>query len=180
MKQDLKKEIELPDGVSAQQQDSILVIKGPKGEVKKQFLYPRIKLSVEGGKIILSSPAASRREKTILGSFASHIKNIVRGVQEPHLYKLAICSGHFPMNISVSGNELVIKNFLGESVPRKVALPEGAQVKVEGKEIIVSSPDKEIAGRAAARIESICRSTKRDIRVFMDGIFITSKAGKKI
>ncbi len=180
MKSDLRKEIKLPEGVSARQQASVLVIKGPQGEVKREFLHPRVKISLEGGKIVLLSPSATRREKTILGSFASHLQNIVQGVQHPHLYRLTICSSHFPMNVSVSGNELVIKNFLGESVPRKVALPEGTEVKVEGKEVIICSPDKEVAGRAAARIEGICRSAKKDVRIFMDGIWITEKSSKRV
>lgn len=178
MKQDIREEIELPEKVTAQWQNHFLTLKGPKGEVKRRFLHPRVKLSVEGSKIILFSASATRKEKTIIGSFAAHIKNTIEGVQAPHVYKLAICSGHFPMSISVSGNELLIKNFLGESVPRKVAIPEGAQVKVEGKEIIVSSPDKEIAGQTAARFESICRETKKDVRIFMDGLWIIKKSGR--
>lgn len=176
MKQDLRKEIELPGKVTAQCQDSILVVRGPKGEVKRKFIHPCVKLAVEDSKVILFSPSATRKEKAILGSFVAHIKNIIEGVQTLHVYKLTICSGHFPMNIAVSGNELVIKNFLGESMPRKVVIPEGAQVKVEGKEVIVSSPDKEVAGQTAAKFESICRETRKDIRVFMDGLWITEKS----
>lgn len=179
MKQDIKKEIEMPEGVSAQATDHTIAIKGPKGEVKRSFHHPRVKIAIDGQKITLTATAATRREKMILGSFASHVKNIVAGVQELHLYKLAICSGHFPMNITVSGNELVIKNFLGESVPRKVAIPEGAEVKVEGKEILITSADKEVAGQTAARIEGICRENKKDIRIFMDGLWIVEKSGKK-
>lgn len=178
MKQDLREEIELPEKVTAQWQNHVLTIKGPKGEVKRKFLHPHVKLSLEGSMIILSSSSATRKEKTIVGSFAAHIKNILKGVQVPHVYKLTICSGHFPMNIAVSGNELVIKNFLGESMPRRVAIPAGAQVKVEGKEIIVSSPDKEVAGQTAAKFETICRETKKDVRIFMDGLWITEKSGR--
>lgn len=178
MKQDLREEIELPEKVTAHWQDYVLTIKGPKGEVKRKFLHPHVKLSLEGSKIILFSSSATRKEKTIVGSFAAHIKNILKGVQAPHVYKLTICSGHFPMNIAVSGNELVIKNFLGESMPRRVAIPAGAQVKVEGKEIIVSSPDKEVAGQTAAKFETICRETKKDVRIFMDGLWITEKSGR--
>lgn len=178
MKQDLRKEIELPDGVTAQQQDSVLLIKGPYGEVKRVFFHPRLKVSTEGNKVILTASLATRREKMIVGSFESHIKNMVQGVQEPHTYKLAICSGHFPMNIAVAGNELVIKNFLGESVPRKVVIPGGAQVKVDGKEIIITSSDKELAGQVAAKFETICRENKKDIRIFMDGLWITEKSKK--
>ncbi len=95
----------------------MLIVKGPKGEVTRDFAHPKVSIVVEGGKVVLNAVKGTRREKTVLLSFESHIKNMVAGVQEPHLYKLKICSGHFPMNVAVSGQELTVKNFLGEAVP---------------------------------------------------------------
>src|SRR3989338_6794189 len=106
-------------------------------------MHPKIAVSLEGNKIVLFAPKSTKREKTMMGSFESHIVNLVKGVQELYVYKLKICSGHFPMNVSVTGNEVVIKNFLGEAVPRKVGIMKGAEVKVNGEEIVVSSVDIE-------------------------------------
>ena len=178
MKEDIIKEILLEEGISAQVNNRVITIKGPKGEVTRSLSHPRIDLSVEGNKITLKALKGTKREKTQIGSFFSHINNFIIGVKEPHVYKLKICSGHFPMNVSVSGQELTIKNFLGEAVPRKVTLLSGSEVKVNGAEIVVSSPDKEIAGQNAAKIESLCRITNRDRRIFQDGCYITHKAGK--
>ncbi len=180
MKADLHLEIELVGGVTASQDGFLLVIKGQKSETKREFTHPRISVAVKGNKIVLDAEKATKREKKIMNSFEAHIKNMIQGVQEPHLYKLKICSGHFPMNVSVSGQELIIKNFLGESVPRKVMILPGADVKVNGVDIIVSSPDKEIAGQTAARIENLCRITNRDRRIFQDGCYIVQKAGKSV
>ncbi len=180
MKDDLTREIELKAGVTAQLEGNLLKIKGPKGEVSRVFVHPKINMSVEGNKVVLFAPKATKREKTMIGSFESHIINMVQGVQEPYVYKLKICSGHFPMSVSVAGNELVIKNFLGEAVPRKVELMKGAEVKVAGEEIVVSSADKEVAGQTAAKIESACRITNRDRRIFQDGCYITQKADKSM
>ena len=116
----------------------------------------------------------------MLGSFESHIVNMVRGVQELYVYKLKICSGHFPMSVSVAGNEVIIKNFLGEAVPRKVDIMKGAEVKVNGEEIIVTSADIEVAGQTAAKIETACKITNRDRRIFQDGCYITQKADKSM
>ncbi len=176
MKEELRKEIELGAGVTASIDNSILKVKGPKGEVKKNFLHPKVSLSVENNKIILCAQKATKREKTMVGSFKAHIKNMIQGVKEPYRYKLKICSGHFPMSVSVSGNEVVIKNFLGEAVPRKIKIMPGAEVKVNGEEILVFSSDVEMAGQTAARIESACRITNRDRRIFQDGCYIVEKA----
>lgn len=178
MKQDILKEVVLPEGVAASLDNNTLKVKGPRGENQRNFVYPKIELRIDGNKIIIGSKKATKREKKILGSFFSHIKNMVSGVVELHLYKLKICSGHFPMTVTVTGKELVIKNFLGEAVPRRVSLPEGAEVKVTGTEIMVSSVDKERAGQIAGKIEQACRITNRDLRVFQDGCYIIQKAGK--
>ena len=175
MKDDLKREIELKSGVTAQLDGNLLRVKGPKGEVSRVFLHPKVMVSLEENKVVLFAPKATKREKTMIGSFESHIMNMILGVQEPYVYKLRICSGHFPMNVSVAGNELIIKNFLGEAVPRKVNIIKGADVKVNGEEIIVSSADIEVAGQTAAKIESACRITNRDRRIFQDGCYIIEK-----
>lgn len=180
MKADLRKEVPLPAGVRATLEGKTLSLKGPKGESKKDFSHPKVTLKLEQDKLVLVASKATKREKTIIGSFWSHLKNMVQGVQEPHVYNLKICSGHFPMNVSVSGNEFTIKNFLGETVPRKVILPKGVGVKITGTEITVTSPDKEAAGLAAAKIENLCRITNRDIRIFQDGCYITHKLGRAV
>src|SRR3989344_1778401 len=105
MKADIRKEIAIPESVQAEVHSSVLKIKGPKNVLEQSFLHPKIKVMVEGKKIILSSIRGSKREKTVMGSFAAHIKNMVRGVQDVFVYKLKICSGHFPMNVTVAGGE---------------------------------------------------------------------------
>jgi len=180
MKKELHEEIKVKEGVSIQLDGSTLKVKGAKGEIQRDFLHPQVKLIIENNKIILTANRNTKKEKKMLSSFAAHIENMLKGVTEPFTYKLKICSGHFPMNVAVSGDELIIKNFLGESVPRKIKIIPGAQVKVNGNEIEIISTNKEIAGQTAARIENSCRITNRDIRIFQDGCYITHKAGKNI
>ena len=180
MKDDLRREVELKAGVTASLTGNTLKVKGPKGEVVRSFSHPKVSISIEGNKVVLLAPKATRREKTMIGSFESHIDNMVHGVQELFTYKLKICSGHFPMSVSVSGHEVVIKNFLGEAVPRKAEIMKGAEVKVNGEEIVVTSADVEVAGQTAAKIESACRITNRDRRIFQDGCYITEKPAKSV
>ena len=179
MKADIIREIPLGVGVTASLKGSTLTVKGPKGEVTREFLHPQISIIIESGKVVLKSLLATKREKTQIGSFESHIVNMVSGVVDLNTYKLKICSGHFPMTVTTSGQEFVVKNFLGEAVPRKVNFAKGVDVKIAGTEVVVTSPDRELAGQTAARIEQLCRITNRDRRIFQDGIYITAKAGKK-
>ncbi len=180
MKEEITEKIGFDKNISVKLEGGLMAVHGPKGEVQRRFVYPKINIAVEQDKVILSSPKCTKREKKIICSFASHIKNMFKGVQTPFVYKLRVCSGHFPMNVSVSGKELVIKNFLGENVPRKVGLLPNVDVKVDGKDIIVASVDKEAAGQTAARIERLCKITNRDLRIFQDGCYLIHKGGKDL
>ncbi len=180
MKQDLTETLDLGESTTARLEGKLLLIKGPSGQVSRSFVHPKVAIKVEGTKVVLEAKKATKREKRAMSTFAAHIKNLIKGVKEPYLYKLKICSGHFPIQVSISGKEFVIKNFLGETVPRKFTLPLGAEVKVAGTEITVKSEDKELAGQIAARIETLCRITKRDLRIFQDGCYIVHKAGKDL
>ncbi|MFH1396519.1 MAG: 50S ribosomal protein L6 [archaeon] len=175
MKETLKKELELPEGVTASLDGKVLIVKGPKGENQRDFAHPRLEVTIEGNKIMLNTINATKREKKIIGTYAAHINNLIRGVQEKFGYDLKICSGHFPMNVSVSGSKFIIKNFLGEKHPREIQFPQEVQVKVNGEIVEVKSCSRELAGQVAAKIEQMCRITNRDRRIFQDGVYITKK-----
>jgi len=180
MKADITDRIEIPEGVEINIDKGMITIKGPKGEVARKLIHPKISISIEDKKIIISSKKATKREKTIIGTFKAHIKQMINGAQEGHMYKLKICATHFPMTVEIKDNELAVKNFLGENVPRTLKLKQGVDVKIEGEIIVVESPNKELAGQTAASIEQLCRITNKDRRIFQDGIYITEKSGKGI
>ena len=175
-------EIKILDGVTITCDGDLIKAKGPKGETVRKLFHPRIKITVTP-ELIMVTPQTkkeNKKDKMFVNTFVAHIKNLMAGVRDGFEYKLKICSGHFPMSVSIAGNELIIKNFLGEKVPRKVRLPDGAKVVVQGEEIIVNALNKEIAGQAAARIEQLTRITNRDRRIFQDGCYIINKAGKAV
>jgi large subunit ribosomal protein L6 len=173
-------EIELSEGAQATFDNNVLKIKGAKGETQRNFKNPLIKFEIKNNKVVLSSLRFTKREKKLVGTFKAHINNMIHGANKGHNYKLKICSSHFPMNVSINNNELVVKNFLGEKSARKLKVKPDCEVKIDGTEIKVSSCNKEIAGQVAADIERLTRITNKDRRIFQDGIFITEKDGKKI
>lgn len=171
---EIKKTIEIPDEVNISV-DDFVAVKGPKGEIKKRFAHPELSIFSEHKKIRIEGKGVEKKTKRIVNSIAAHIKNMIRGVLSGYEYKLKICSGHFPINVSIMGNVLVIKNFLGEKYPRVMRIKEGVEVNVVKDEITVSGIDKEIVGQVAADIEQLTRISNRDRRVFQDGIYIVSK-----
>jgi large subunit ribosomal protein L6 len=180
MKKNLLLEIEIPEGVEVSINDSLISVKGSEGENTRDFNTKKINFEKKENKIMLEAKLATKKEKKIMNSIWAHIKNMIKGVQEKFEYQLKICFSHFPMTVDIQGQEAIIKNFLGEKIPRKSKIPKGVEVKIDGQIITVTSSDKEFAGQAAANFEKATKIKKRDKRVFQDGIFMTSKAGREI
>ncbi|MEM4259673.1 MAG: 50S ribosomal protein L6 [Candidatus Woesearchaeota archaeon] len=181
MKQELlSAKIELPEKVSCNYKDYILTIKGPKGEIKRKIFHPRLNIAIDNSSVVFSFKNATKREKKIIYSYVAHLKNMVKGVTRGHIYKLKICSGHFPMTVTYKNNVFEVKNFFGETIPRRVMINCDAKISINGNEIVVESISKEEAGQVAATIEQLTRRTGFDRRRFQDGIYIIEKDGKKI
>lgn len=180
MRKELYQEIEIPEGVEVKLSGNVFSVKGAKGENKKMFNLGGLEFGIKDGKIKIGDKKASKKEKKMINSITAHITNMIKGVQEKFEYKLKICSSHFPINVSIKGKEAEVKNFLGEKIPRKVKIPEGVEIEVDGEIITIKSSDKELAGQAAANFEMITRIRARDKRVFQDGIYITDKAGREM
>ena len=176
----ITKNIDLDDSVSASINNQILLIKGPQGESNRKINQHNISIKIENKKITLESKRGTKKDKKIIGSLAAHVKNMIRGSMQNHVYILKICSGHFPMNVSMSGSKFIVKNFLGEKVSRVLQLKHGADVKIEGDLIHVASASKEIAGQTSADIEQLTRRPGYDTRIFQDGIYIINKDGKEL
>jgi|TARA_B100001971_G_C18055782_1_gene465238 large subunit ribosomal protein L6 len=179
-KKGLNIEIKLREKVRAQLDGSLLTLKGPKGDVKRDFLDKNVGIECKEGIVTLKTSKFTKVNKKVIKSYAAHIKGMIKGSLEGHKYTLKVCSGHFPMNVSVSNDQIIIKNFLGEKVPRTLTLKPGATVKVEGDVVVVESPSKEIAGQVSADIETLTKRAGYDGRIFQDGLWITSKDGKDI
>lgn len=172
------KEIKIPSGVDVAINYYVLKAKGPKGEITRDFSNPRLVIEKKDDSIIVSSPIKkqTKRDSMFINSCVANIKNMLSGVQSGYEAKMKICSGHFPMSVTVDNKFLSVKNFLGEKIPRKTSLLEGVSVKVEGDIIKINGCSKEKVGLATARIEKLCHIRNKDLRVFQDGIWLTEKS----
>lgn len=180
MKTNFAEEIAVPKEVEVILEGTRLKLKGDKGEVVRDYPFPSISISKSEGSIMLKANGGSKREKKQFFTVKAHIKNQLKGVTQGHVYRLKICSGHFPMSVSVKEGAFEIKNFIGEKVPRVLGLKKGVQVKVDGEMIEVSGINKELVSQTAAQIERLTRRSGYDRRIFQDGIYITEKDGKRI
>lgn len=180
MKKEIIQEIEIPEAIEANIDGNLLTVKGEQGENKREFEVEGLEFKLKDNKIIIGDKKATKKEKKIINTIVAHIKNMIKGVQEEFEYKLKVCFNHFPITVEVKDNEAIIKNFLGEKIPRKVKILRGTKVNADKGIITVSSNDIELAGQTAANFEKATRIRMKDRRVFQDGIFITSKAGRAV
>lgn len=176
----LTEKIVIPEGIEVKVDGRVITVKGPKGETTRDFKFPQIKSSVEGNEITIEAKGSRKSYKKDIYTMRAHLRNMLEGVQNGFKYTLKICSGHFPMNVSLNGNQFSVKNFLGEKVPRLLTIKEGVDVTVSDTEVTVESIDIEKAGQVAADIEQLTRVTNKDIRIFQDGLYITKKPKKDI
>ncbi len=180
MKKELIYSADIPEGVEVNIDGRILTVKGVNGENKRSFYYPNVELKKEHKEIILNCKIASKKEKAIMGVFIAHIKNMLKGVNRNFVYKLKICSGHFPMDIIVKGDKVIINNFLGEKKPRIAKILGNVKVNINGDVITLEGNNKEHVGQCSATIEKTTKVKGRDRRIFQDGIFIMEKDGRKV
>lgn len=180
VKKDLHEIVEIPKDINVKEESNLFVFSYKNAIVKRKFDNPKIKIVLNESQIELFCNGATKKDKAAFQSYLVHIKNIFSGLREPYKYTLKICSGHFPMNVSISNGVLIVKNFLGEKIPRQLKLKKDVNVKVDGNFIYVESHDKELAGQVAAEIERITMRPGFDRRIFQDGIYVIEKAGKEI
>ena len=168
-------EIQIPDDVSAAVDNLELTVEGPNGSVRKRLWYPDVTVSVEDGHVVVESEATDAKTNATVGTFESHVSNMVHGVTEGWEYEMEIYYAHFPMQVTVEGDEVVIENFLGERAPRRTPIRGDTEVQVDGEVVTLTGPSKDDVGQTAADIEQLTRVNDKDTRVFQDGVYITRK-----
>ncbi len=175
---EIKEKIEIPNGVEITIEEKTVHVKGEKGSLSRILSHPRVNITAKNNIVEISCMnSPKRKEKALIGTFKAHINYMIKGVTEGFEYKMKTVFAHFPIKTSVEGDTFIIQNFLGERSPRKAIILEGVTVEAKGENVTVSGIDKEKVGQTAANIERATKVKKRDIRVFQDGVYITSKRG---
>lgn len=150
-----KKPINIPSGVTVTVNNSVVSVKGPKGEQEVSF-DAELAVEVEGAEIVISRPTESKKHKSMHGLYRSLINNAVEGVSNGYTIKLELVGVGYK---AVCTNN-VLELSLGYSHSIFFALPEevkGEAQTEKGKNPIVTltSNDKQLIGQVAAKIRSL-------------------------
>ncbi|RLF08812.1 MAG: 50S ribosomal protein L6 [Thermoprotei archaeon] len=168
--------IDVPENVKVEVNGGVVKVSGPKGQLMRDFSKSGIKISsLPDGKVLLEVWNANRKLKAMIGTVASHIRNMIKGVTQGFRYELKVVYAHFPISVKVKEDRVVIENFLGERSPRVARIVGNVKVTVSGDTIVVEGIDKEQVSQTAANIHLATHIKGLDPRVFMDGIYIVKK-----
>lgn len=140
--------ITVPQGVTITVKDSIVTVKGPKGELQ-QKISSEMKIEQKDGQLTVSRPSDQKTHRALHGLTRSLIFNMVEGVTNGYSKSLDIVGVGY--RAQKQGNKIVLN--LGFSHPVEVEPPKGIEFDVPSpNQIIVKGIDKQAVGAVAADI----------------------------
>jgi len=144
-----KKPIEIPQGVQVQIEGKRVVVKGPKGELSREF-RDEIKIEKNENRILVSLKNNSQKAKALWGLTRTLLSNMVAGVTEGYEKKLEIEGIGY--RAAVEGDSLSLS--VGYTHPVKIKAPDHITFSVDKNVITVGGINKEDVGETAARIRA--------------------------
>ncbi|MBP9771329.1 MAG: 50S ribosomal protein L6 [Candidatus Pacebacteria bacterium] len=142
-----KQQIALPANTTATIADGVFSVKGPLGQLSRSFKSD-IVISINDNVVTLAPVKDVQEIHALWGTYASHIANMVAGVNTLYQKKLLIDGVGF--RVELKGKQLVMQ--LGFSHPVIMDIPEGLNVLVEKNVVTITGIDKELVGQFAARL----------------------------
>jgi len=173
----LERTVSIPDQVSVQVEGRTVKVKGPLGSLQEDLSHLPVSIKVNENKVRFETTWPRKREIGMLGTAAAHVRNMLKGVTQGYRYELRTVYAHFPVTVKVDEKAKVLKieNFTGEKTPRYAKIVEGVKVDVKGEDISVEGIDLKSVSQTAANIQDSTKIKKKDLRVFLDGIYVSGK-----
>lgn len=142
--------IDIPNGVEVKEQDNVVSVKGPKGELSEK-INSRMVINIGENEVVVSRPSDSKEDRMMHGLSRRLVYNMVEGVTKGYSKTLLITGTGY--RAQMQGNKLVLN--LGYSHPVEVEQPAGITIETPAPtQIIVSGIDKQLVGSVAADIRS--------------------------
>jgi large subunit ribosomal protein L6 len=146
-----RRPVAIPSGVSVEQVDGEIRVKGPKGALAVP-VPPSVTLEVEGGNVRFARADDRKPSRAYHGLARATVANMVRGVTEGFTRELQIEGVGY--RAEVSGKKLTLA--LGFSHPVVMEVPEGLTVALEGQnKVRITGIDREQVGQFASEIRGL-------------------------
>jgi len=174
-------DVTVPDGVTLSVTARKLICKGPRGTLTRDMRHLPLdmKMSEDGKSMRIERWFTSGKASASIRAACSHVENMIIGVTKGFRYKMRFVYAHFPINVTiVKDTKVEIRNFLGEKVIRVVDAQEGVKCSRSSDvkdEIVLEGNSIENVSKTCAQIQQICAVKHKDIRKFLDGIYVSAK-----
>ncbi|CAE7072951.1 unnamed protein product [Rhizoctonia solani] len=177
-------ELTIPEGVTVAIKSRLINVEGPRGKLTKNVRHVNMDIQLvktsKENTVTLAVWQGGRKHVACLRTIKSLIENMITGVTKGFRYKMRAVYAHFPINciIQDGGSKVEIRNFLGEKLVRHVNMLDGVTIiesKAQKDELILEGNDVQNVSQSAASIQGICRVRNKDIRKFLDGIYVSHK-----
>ncbi|MCE9517496.1 50S ribosomal protein L6 [Candidatus Nomurabacteria bacterium] len=146
-----KQTVIIPAGTEANLSGITFSAKGPKGTLVRDFPGD-VTIHINGSEITFSPNKENDRTVNALwGTYASHVKNMIEGVNNGFSKKLILEGVGFKSEVAGT----VLKLALGFSHPVNVEIPTGLTVTAEKNNITISGINKELVGAFSAQIRTL-------------------------
>lgn len=175
--------LEVPEGVTLEIKAREIKVVGPRGTLTKNLKHIDVtfkKINNKQIKIVVHN--GDRKHVAALRTVKSLIANLITGVTKGYKYKMRYVYAHFPINVNIieeEGKKFVeIRNFLGEKRVRKVPVTEGVAISQSANqkdELVLEGNSLEDVSQNAADIQQKCLVRNKDIRKFLDGIYVSER-----
>eukprot|EP01001_Neometanema_parovale_P011924 NODE_8184_length_718_cov_79.082353_g7932_i0.p1 GENE.NODE_8184_length_718_cov_79.082353_g7932_i0~~NODE_8184_length_718_cov_79.082353_g7932_i0.p1 ORF type:complete len:193 (+),score=35.81 NODE_8184_length_718_cov_79.082353_g7932_i0:85-663(+) len=178
----ISESVELPKEVTVAVKGRCVVVKGPRGILKRSFKHALYDMFVKNGKFNCECWFGRGSDSATCKTICTHVHNMAVGVTKGYRYKMRFAYAHFPINVNINEDGALpvveIRNFLGEKFVRKVQVRPGVSVtrtdptKMKD-EIVLEGNDLEEVSRSCADIHQSVLVKGKDIRKFLDGIYVS-------
>merc|ERR1712079_944297 len=173
--------VTVPDEVDCSVKSRVVTIKGSRGTLVKSFKHLAVDISMPDKKTVrVEKWFGKKKELAAVRTVCSHITNLINGVMRGYKYKMRAVYAHFPINCAITeGGTLVeVRNFLGEKYTRRVRMHDGVvceNSKEQKDELIITGNNIEAVSQSAALIQQSTTVKNKDIRKFLDGVYVSEK-----
>jgi len=167
--------VDVPHGVEANVEGKKVTINGKRGSITKDFWHTTLNIDLQDGRFRVWTESSRKREQAVVNTIAAHLKNMIKGVEEGFTSKLKLVYVHFPISVKVENKQVAIQNFVGERNPRYAKIVGDTEVKVQGDDIVISGIDIEAVSQTAANIQQASKIRRKDLRKFVDGVYVYVK-----
>merc|ERR1711981_287775 len=173
--------VTVPDDVDVTVKSRVVTVKGERGTLVKSFKHLAVDISMPDKETLkVEKWFGKKKELAAVRTVCSHILNLCKGVTKGYKYKMRAVYAHFPINCAISeGGSLVeVRNFLGEKYTRRVRMHDGVKCensKEQKDELILTGNSVEAVSQSAALIQQSTTVKNKDIRKFLDGVYVSEK-----